>query len=240
MPIEFNDPFSEMIPFMLSSERPTAEEPRFDELHGKRTRTRYVELMRKRNALAMQGGRVAVGSAVVVFHSNIGEKEAVIEKDGVEKTVSNYFHSGREGEEHKSAAEGLARNIASMTVGQVEVDVSLVTREALDEALLDNGVGHILYVGHANRSQLTIDPIYTYNWHEQPPEMDHLKRSFGVFGCGTHKGDRFYPRIGSTFVHPEGILYGVPGGYLDSGQPYSFDQLVSLPLEPLEGVDLGR
>jgi len=102
----------------------------------------------------------------------------------------------------------------------------------------DNRVGHLIYVGHSNVTQIVPDPEYNYNWHDHG-ELTHLKRSFGVFGCATNKGNNLYPRIGSTLVAPDiGFLYGPDRGeVLDTGQPYSFEQLRAQSLDLLEGWD---
>lgn len=231
------DGFGDMLPLMLGATEPAGREPRFDELPAGKTHRQYLKKIEERERLANEG-LVTTGNGLVILHSDIGEKSTMIERKGKMIEVSDYFHSEAEGREHRDAAESLRHTIVN-TMGHPSENVVLrvATREALDEAILDPRVGHILYIGHANRSQLAIDPVYTYNWHETP-ELTHLKKSFGVFGCGTLKNNRYFPRIGSTFVAPDGLLYGVPGDYLEEGQPYTFDQLAPYSLDILEGTPL--
>lgn len=233
------DAFDDMLPLMLSSGQPERPEPRFDELDPGKTHTKYVEKIQERERLAAEG-KVTAGKGVVIFHSDIGEKEKKITRNGREIEVTDYFHSESEGREHAQAAENLKHTIIkTMGHNADQVILKVGSREAINEALLDPRVGHVVFIGHANRSQLTIDPIYTYNWQETP-RLTHLKKSFGVFGCGALKNNKYYPRIGSTFVDPKGTLYGVPGDYLDEGQPYQFDQLVRFSLDVLEGTPLAN
>jgi hypothetical protein len=176
--------------------------------------------------------KVATGGNVVILHSEAGDEY----EDGGDHE--------NEAEEHKSAADQIARTIGTITLGETAVRTDKATTDSINDAIKDPETGHIIFVGHANNSLLAIEGLYSdYLWYDHP-ELTHLKRSFGVFGCGQDIGGeqgRYHPRIGSTLIDPYGgILYGAAGDYFNEGQPYHFDQLAQLPHGVLLGTPIPR
>lgn len=230
------DLFLSILPVLIGPNSQTNKEPNFSQLHGLKTRNRYIELARQRQRLS-ELGEVA-GAGLVILYSNVGNVEARVEVNGTVREVTDRVYSARESKEHQEAAFGIARQVATFTLNQTFVEVLPASREEIDRTIADRDVGHIIYVGHSNVTQIVPDTEFNYNWHDHG-ELTHLKRSLGVFGCATDKGDNLFPRIGSTLVDPRGgILYGVDrGSVLDTGQPYSFEQLCDQPLELLHGWD---
>lgn len=231
------DPFLDMLPFLLSNEVSMRQEPTFDELADD-AKQRYVELIQQRTQLAGEG-KFATGSGVVILVSDIGVREDEDYIDGVDEPLLTYGYeeSEEEYDEHLRAAEGIKHRINQITNNGVGVEVQTATNEAIQAALQDESVAHMIYIGHANESAITTGVDSSFNWDEPLTPLTHLKASFGVFGCGAGSEEGPYPRLGTAFVAPEGgVVYGVPGDYLDEGTPYQFDELIRLPIDTLVGT----
>jgi len=231
-----HDPFLDMLPFLLSDEVSMRQEPTFDELADD-AKQRYVELIQQRTQLAGEG-KFATGTGVVIFVSDIGVREDSDYIDGVDEPLLTYGYeeSEEEYDEHLRAAEGIKHRINQITNSGVAIDVQTATNEAIETALQDESVAHMIYIGHANDTAITTGVDSSFNWDQPIAPLTHLKASFGVFGCGAGSEGGPYPRFGTAFVAPEGVAYGVPGDYLDEGTPYQFDELVRLPIQTLAGT----
>lgn len=225
-----DDPFLDMLPFLLSDAVPEQSEHTFAELDAN-SQERYLELMKQRERLAEQG-RLPTGTDVVLFVSELGYEPVTVQV----LTTNHYMMSETETAEHMAAAESIAHRVKSITSGAVRTNIQIASREAMDVAVLDNQVAHIIFIGHANSSALALGPEEDYRWDDPPKELDHLKLSFGVFGCGFQTVEAPRPRVGSALTLPDGILYGVGKQYFDEGTPYDFAQLVRLPNGVLEGT----
>lgn len=219
------DPFSDMLPLLLSQESPENREPLFGELPPS-VQARYTQQAQHRARLAAEG-LYATGTDVAIFVSEVGTNERLM----------NDIISQKEYAEHTQAAVGIEHQIKQITGQGVNVSIIKATNEAINEALANRNVAHMIFIGHSNRSRLATGVGKRFEWSDPEQPIDHLKSSFGVFGCGARAGlSGQTPRVGMSFVDPEGILYGVPGDYLDEGTPYQFDELVRLPSQDLEGT----
>lgn len=232
------DPFLEMLPHLLDRGKPETQEPAFQDL-PKVAQKRYLEQLDRRNILAEQG-RLATGSGVVILVSELGYDEVETQFEGVEQPFIHieYNTSGEERDEHFQAADSIKHRIEQITHNGVTVSIELATMESIEKAIFDPEVAHLIFIGHANRAKLAVGvgPEDSFNWDDPKKPIDHLKLSFGVFGCGQAAMEGPRPRVGSSFVAPNGILYGVKGDYFEEGQRYEFDQLIPLPSSPLPGT----
>ncbi len=231
-----SDSFLDMLPLYLSQKSPEKPEPEFADLPLP-VQQKYVQFEQNRAGLEAEG-KFAEGSDVVVFVSEIDSGETETNFPGIETpfVTYNYAVSDEERDEHQRAAEGLVHRIGQMTGNSVNVDIRLATMDSLRDAIKDKNIAHIIFIGHANGSTLAVEVDDDFDWDDPDFEIDHLKKSFGVFGCGVKKAGGPFPRVGLNFVAPKGVLYSVPGDFLDEGTPYTFDELVRLPSGPLTGT----
>ncbi len=233
-----DDNFLEMLPVMLSPKKPAAKEPEFEDLA---TETRdFYSWQATHRAQLVEQGRYATGSKIAIFASEIGAYE--VDEPVVEGEEPRFHYeyevSTNEYAEHLQAAKGVEHQIKQKVGQSAEVETRLATKEAISQALADESIGHIIFIGHASSGRLTtsVDDDKDFMWHDPQEPVDHLKLSFGVFGCGVPGLSGITPRVGLGFVAPEGIMYGVPTGYLEEGTLYQFDQLVRLPSKDLVGT----
>lgn len=226
-----HDAFMDMLPVMLSPGKPETKEPTFTEL-PQDLQEYYKWQAAHRERLAREG-RLATGHKIAIFASEIGSYE-------VEEPELHYEYEVSKGEfsEHLQAANSIEHQIMQMTGQSADVSTQLATKEAITEALNDESIAHIIFVGHASLGRLTlaVEDEGDFMWNDPEKPVDHLKLSFGVFGCSVPGRSGLTPRVGLGFVAPEGIMYGVPTGYLEEGTPYHFDQLVRLPSQDMAGT----
>ncbi len=104
-----DDMFLELLPVLVSGQTTSLDEPKFDELHGKRTKNRYVQLAEQREKLSKLG-RIG-GPGIVILYSSVGSRDHTVTVGGQDRQVTDRFYSESEHIEHFEAAEGLARRI---------------------------------------------------------------------------------------------------------------------------------
>jgi len=193
-----SDPFLDVLPLLLSSETPERPEPTFHEI-SENAQTRYTELMQQRTLLESEG-KFATGTNVAIFVSDIGVAETPTYFDGIEEPLLtlSYEYSPEEYQEHQAAAEGLVHRIKQITGGVISVEIHSATNESIHAVLDDPNVAHMIYIGHANESAVATGIEDNFGWQDPEAPLNHLKASFGVFGCSAGHEDGPHPRVGSA------------------------------------------
>lgn len=208
------DPFGEMLPFMLGEGAHSLREPVFPLA---KDYEKYMQMVGQQDRLNREQ-MIAPGVGVVILHSLAGDGE------------DSFIRFGKYSDEileHRDAAVGIRQVIHEMTVGQTDAAIVPATLNTINNAFRDPAVGHMIFIGHAADDRLGLGPATDYHWDDQP-ELSHLKRSFGVFGCATDKTTVSPPRVGATSVSESGVLYGIADGSFEPGWQYTFDNLNKL------------
>ncbi len=232
------DPFLEMLPLLLSEGAPELPEPTYNDL-DLTAQKRYLELTQQVKQLA-EAGKYATGSDVLILVSDVGVNIVETTVEGVEEPLIHYdyFVSEEERDEHLRAAGNIQHQIQQITNGGVDTKIEIASIETIDAALKDTNIAHIIFIGHANRSNLAVEPEVDFQWDQPTKPITHLKKSFGVFGCSEEHEEGPLPRVGLSVLAPAGILYGIPTEFFEEGTPYDFGQLVRLPNNVLDGTPI--
>lgn len=156
-------------------------------------------------------GKIADGDGTAILVSDIGE----------EGDTDHW-----EFQEHKKASLGL-RHALETRLGIGATRVAIRDQNTIQEVLDDPGIANVIYVGHADRSGISTPESGGFTW-VSGSDPTHLKQTLGIFGCGSDDKGLVEPRFGTTFVHPEGIIYGVEGEYMNPGDEYDFHTLHQL------------
>lgn len=191
-----HDSFAGFLPVLLSpmSADDLAKEHQFsvDRLHAL-DRERYLKGVRVAEGIT----RVATGNRISLLASSAGADIA-------------YSRDEDELADNVDAANRLVKRLSAMGVDNPVEIVPDYSRTELEQRIADPEVGHILFVGHSNRSTVAL-PGRPMMWREPGP-VDHLKRSIGLLGCGVPSRLGVTPRFGYNLVAPDGVLFGNPSG----------------------------
>lgn len=164
-------------------------------------------------------GRIAEGDGTAILVSDIGE----------EGDTDHW-----EFQEHKRASLGL-RHALEDRLGIGATRVAIKGEDTIQEVLDDSSIANVIYVGHADRSGISTPESGGFTW-VSGSDPTHLKQTLGIFGCGSDDQGLVEPRFGTTFVHPNGIIYGVEGEYMNPGDEYDFHTLHQLVQPTLVSV----
>jgi hypothetical protein len=200
---------SDFLPVVLNR-NPEYTEPSVDTL-SKKAKNALARLEVKRQKLQEEGA-VASGDTVAILAAGQNAWGREAEAEAIE---------------HVMAAERIARFLK--TIGIVNVDLIEGARlEDVLATLRDPSISDLMYVGHAERSNLILEKTAT--WKTAAEQADHLKHSIGLVGCSTSFKDTISPRFGTLLIPDDGLLYGKQEGAArpsemgDLGNFYALDR----------------
>jgi hypothetical protein len=205
------DGYLDLLPVLLAQPDNEHVEPKKTDMTIKLQR-KYAEQLKRKAEVA----RIATGDSIVIAPTTIDDNGSYSESDKLQ---------------HTNAARRLARTIASLGVPNpihVETDVNLDT---LARIIDDEKVGHLIYVGHSDRSSLVLGGNNA-SWRSFDP--DHLKRSVGILGCSDVYRGVLAPRVLANIVAPPeqgGIYFGRPNGPTYEHELYDLGAFQMLPQE---------